>query len=143
MHLDDAQNILNQAAARKLDDSSMHRDLYSLAFLRGDSAGMEREMAWSVGKPGGEDDLLALQADTEAYVGHVQKARELSRRAVESAQNAQLTEPAAIWQGIAALREAAYGNLDEARRGAEKVLGNCAQEPRCPDSGHAGVYPDR
>jgi tetratricopeptide (TPR) repeat protein len=122
MRLDDAQNILNQAVARKLDDSSMHSDLYSLAFLRGDSAGMEREMAWSVGKAGGEDDMLALQADTEAYVGHVQKARELSRRAVESAQNAQLTEPAAIWQGIAALREAAYGNLDEARRGAEKVL---------------------
>jgi tetratricopeptide (TPR) repeat protein len=74
MRLDDAQNILNQAVARKLDDSSMHRDLYSLAFLRGDSAGMEREMAWSVGKPGGEDDLLALQADTEVYLGHVQKA---------------------------------------------------------------------
>jgi tetratricopeptide (TPR) repeat protein len=122
MRLDDAQNILNQAMARKLDDSSMHSDLYSLAFLRGDSAGMEREMAWSVGKPGGEDDMLGLQADTEAYVGHVQKARELSRRAVESAQNAQLPEPAAIWQGIAALREAAYGNVDEARRGAEKVL---------------------
>jgi len=122
MRLDDAQNILNQAVARKLDDSSMHSDLYSLAFLRGDSTGMERETAWSVGKAGGEDDMLALQADTEAYVGHVQKARELSRRAVESAQNAQLTEPAAIWQGIAALREAAYGNLDEARRGAEKVL---------------------
>jgi eukaryotic-like serine/threonine-protein kinase len=122
MRLDDAQNILNQAVARKLDDSSMHSDLYSLAFLRGDSAGMEREMAWSVGKPGGEDDMLALQADTEAYAGHVQKGRELSRRAVESAQTAQLMEPAAIWQGIAALREAAYGNFDEARRGAEKVL---------------------
>jgi tetratricopeptide (TPR) repeat protein len=120
--LDDAQNILNQAVVRKLDDSSMHGDLYSLAFLRGDSAGMAREMAWSVGKVGGEDDMLALQADTEAYAGHVQKARELSRRAVESAQNAQLAEPAAIWEGIAALREAAYGNLDEARGGAEKVL---------------------
>jgi len=120
--LDEAQTVLNQAFARKLEDPSMHADLYALAFLRGDSAGMEREVAWSVGKPGGEDSLLALEADTEAYVGHVKKARELSHRAVESAENAQLTEPAAIWQGIAALREAYYGNLAEARAGAEKVL---------------------
>jgi tetratricopeptide (TPR) repeat protein len=120
--LDEAQGVLNQAFARKLDDPSMHADLYALAFLRGESAGMEREMAWSAGKPSGEDAMLALQADTEAYSGHVQKARELSRRAVEAAQNAQLNEPAAIWQGIAALREAMYGNLEEARKGADKVI---------------------
>ena len=83
---------------------------------------MQREMEWSVGKPGGEDDMLALQADTEAYVGHVKKARELSRRAVEVAQNAQLAEPAAIWEGIAALREAVYGNTAEARKGRKKSL---------------------
>src|SRR5258707_552405 len=120
--LDEAQGVLNQAFARKLDDPSMHADLYPLAFLRGESAGMELEMAWSAGKPSGEDTMLALQADTEAYSGHVQKARELSRRAVEVAQNAQLNEPAAIWQGIAAVREAVYGNLEEARKGADKVI---------------------
>src|SRR6266581_369211 len=120
--LEEAQSILDQAFARKLDDPSMHADLYALAFLRGKPAGMEREIAWSAGKPGGEDTLLALRADTEAYAGHVRKARELSRRAVEVAQNAQLTEPAAIWQGMAALREAVYGNLEEARKDADKVL---------------------
>lgn len=120
--VEEAQNVLDQAFARKLDDPSMHADLYALAFLRGEPAGMEREMAWSVGKPGGEDAMLALQADTEAYAGHVQKARELSRRAVEAAQNSQLNEPAAIWQGIAAMREAVFGNLEEARKGADKVL---------------------
>jgi tetratricopeptide (TPR) repeat protein len=120
--LEEAQNILNQAFSRKLDDPSMHADLYELAFLRNEPAGMEREMTWSAGKPGGEDAILALQADTEAYSGHVKKAREFSRRAVESAQNAQLTEPAAIWQGIAALREAAYGNTAEARKEVDKVL---------------------
>ncbi|HUC52641.1 MAG TPA: tetratricopeptide repeat protein [Candidatus Cybelea sp.] len=120
--LEEAENILSQAFARKLDDPSMHADLYALAFLRGDAAGMQREMAWSVGKPGGEDNLLALEADTEAYAGHAEKARELSRQAVEVAENSQLNEPAAIWQGIAALREAMYGNLEEARKGADKVL---------------------
>src|SRR5262249_6534723 len=83
---------------------------------------MQRELEWSVGKPGGEDAMLALQADTEAYAGHLQKARELSRRAVESAQAANLAEPAAIWQGISALRDAVYGKTQEARVGADKVL---------------------
>jgi tetratricopeptide (TPR) repeat protein len=122
MRLEEAQNVINQAFARKLDDAAMHSDLYALAFLQNDGVAMQREMDWSVGKPGGEDDMLALQADTEAYVGHVKKARELSRRAVEAAQSAQLAEPAAIWQGIAALREAAFGNMQEARTGADRVL---------------------
>lgn len=122
LRLEEAQGILNLAFSRKLDDPAMHADLYALAFLRGDSAGMQREMTWSVGKASGEDAILALQADTEAYAGRVQKARELSRRAVEVAQASQLSEPAAIWQGIAALREAAYGNLQEARSEAERVL---------------------
>ena len=122
LRLDEAQGVLSQAFARKLEDPSMHADLYALAFLRGDSVGMDREITWSAGKPGGEDTMLALQSDTEAYAGHVKKARELSRRAVESARNAHLNEPAAIWQGIAAVREAVYGNSDEARKGAERVL---------------------
>jgi tetratricopeptide (TPR) repeat protein len=122
LRLDDAQNILSQAFARKLDDASMHADLYALAFLRDDPAAMEREITWSAGKPGAEDTLLALEADTEAYAGHVKRARALSKRAVDSAQIEQLNEPAAIWQGIAALREAVYGNSDEARKGAERTL---------------------
>ncbi|HYL86362.1 MAG TPA: tetratricopeptide repeat protein [Candidatus Angelobacter sp.] len=122
MRLEEAQNILNQAFARKLDDAAMHSDLYALAFLQNDAVAMQREMDWSVGKVGGEDDMLALQADTEAYAGHLKKARELSRRAVESAEKSQLSEPAAIWQGIAALREAAYGNLQDARAGADKAI---------------------
>jgi len=79
-------------------------------------------MEWAVGKAGGEDAMLALQADTEAYAGRLQKARELSRRAVQAAQAANLAEPAAIWQGISALRDAVFGKTQEARAGADKVL---------------------
>ncbi len=120
--LEEAQNILSMAFARKLDDPSMHANLYALAFLRGDAYAMEREMTWSVGKPGGEDTMLALQADTEAYEGKLKKARELSLRAVAAAQGAQLSEPAAIWQGLSALREAFYGDQEEASKAAERAL---------------------
>lgn len=122
MRLEEAKNTLEQAFARKIDDPAMHSDLYALAFLQGDRVAMQREVDWSVGKVGGEDALLALEADTEAYQGHVTKARELSQRAVESAQKSQLIEPAAIWQGTAALRDAVYGNLTEARAEADKAL---------------------
>lgn len=122
MRLKEARYILNLASSRKLEDSAIHTDVYALAFLQGDTNAMRREMEWSVGKAGGEDAMLALQADTEAYAGHLQKARELSRRAVESAQAANLAEPAAIWEGISALRDAVYGKTQEARSGADRVL---------------------
>jgi len=122
MRLKEARYILNLAASRKLEDAAIHTDVYALAFLQGDTNAMQREIEWSVGKAGGEDAMLALQADTEAYAGHLQKARELSRRAVEAAQAANLAEPAAIWQGISALRDAVYGKTQEARAGADKVL---------------------
>jgi len=122
LRLKEARYVLNLASSRKLEDSAIHTDVYALAFLQGDTNAMQREMEWSVGKAGGEDAMLALQADTEAYAGHLQKARELSRRAVESAQAANLAEPAAIWEGISALRDAVYGKTQEARAGADKVL---------------------
>src|SRR5207253_533341 len=93
----------------------MHTSLYALAFLRGDSNAMRQEVEWSVGKAGAEDAMLALQADTEAYAGHLQKARELSRHAVQAAQAANLAEPAAIWQGISAFREASLLNQKPAQ----------------------------
>jgi tetratricopeptide (TPR) repeat protein len=122
LRLNEAHYVLNLAFSRKLDDPAMHTDLYALAFLQNDATAMQHEMDWSVGKPGGEDAMLALQADTEAYSGHLQKARELSRRAVQAAQAANLAEPAAIWQGIAALRDAAYGKVQEARTEVDRVL---------------------
>lgn len=122
LRLDQAHQVLNNAFYRKLDDPAMHADLYALAFLQGDTKAMDREMAWSVGKAGGEDALLALQADTEAYLGHWKESAKLSRRAVESAQAARLSEPAAIWQGIAALRDAVFGNIKQARAEVDSVL---------------------
>ena len=122
MRLDEARGVLNAASSRKLEDPAIHTDVYALAFLEGDTNAMKREMDWSVGKAGGEDAMLALQADTEAYAGHLKKARELSQRAVQAAEAANLAEPAAIWQGLSALRDAVYGKTQEARAEADRVM---------------------
>ena len=60
------------------------------------------------GKPGVEDELLGLEADTAAYFGRLGKAREFSRRAVASAERAEGKETAAGYEATAALREALF-----------------------------------
>jgi hypothetical protein len=65
---------------------------------------------------------LSLASDTEAYFGHRNKARELTKQAVASAIRADSKETGAIWQEIAAQREAAFGNLVDAKQSAEQGL---------------------
>ena len=89
--------------------------MYCLAFLRGDSARMEQQVVWGAGKPGAEDPLFSAQSDTEAYYGRLTKARDFSRRAVDSAVRADSKETAALWQVNAALREAEFGNVAPAK----------------------------
>jgi tetratricopeptide (TPR) repeat protein len=119
---DEAEKVLQEAFRRKLDDPALHANLYAVAFAKGDFAGMQRELAWAAGKSSGEDSILAAQSDTEAYFGRLQKAREYTRRAVESAKRAELPESAAVWEVEAGMREAMFGYPDEAKRRAESAL---------------------
>jgi len=59
---------------------------------------------------------LYAEADTAAYSGRFGKARELSRRAVASAEQAQEKETAAGYEAEAALRGALFGNAPAARQ---------------------------
>ena len=119
---DEAEKVLQEAFRRKLNDPSLHANLYAVAFAKGDSALMQQELEWAAGKPNGEDSLLAAQSDTEAYFGRLQKAREYTRRAVESAKKAELPESAAVWEMEAGMREAMFGYPEEARKHTEAAL---------------------
>jgi tetratricopeptide (TPR) repeat protein len=118
---DEARQTIHEAQARKLDNFIVRNALYALAFLGSDSAAMAEQQQWFTGKPE-ENFGLALASDTEAYAGHVGKARELTKRAVDSAIRADGKETGAIWQAIAAQRGAAYGNATEARLQAAQAL---------------------
>ena len=120
--LDDAKTTFDQALTRKLDDGGLRQFMYYLAFVREDAPRMEEELAWAAGKPGDEDLLLSLQSDTEAFYGRMSKAREFSRRAVDSAVRADSKETAAMWLVNAALREAELGNTVAARQGVAAAL---------------------
>jgi serine/threonine protein kinase/tetratricopeptide (TPR) repeat protein len=119
---DEMRQIIHEAQARKLDDFILHNQLYALAFLGADSAGMAEQQQWFAGKPEYENFGLALASDTEAYKGHLGKAQELTKRAVDSAIRADNKESGAIWQANAALQQAAYGKSTEARQSAAKAL---------------------
>jgi tetratricopeptide (TPR) repeat protein len=97
-------------------DANSETILYLVAFYRDDHAEMARQAARAVGVPGDEDSMLAMEADTAAYFGHLGKARELTRRAAESAELAAEKETAATYYATSALREALFGNVDRARQ---------------------------
>jgi tetratricopeptide (TPR) repeat protein len=123
---DKARQALGQAEARRVDNPLFWELRYELAFLAGNTADVERQV--SVAMSHGEDGVLALQADTEAYYGHLAKAREFTRRASESARRNGDLESAIGYDVIGALREADFGNLQRARRQVATALAAGAEE---------------
>ena len=115
LRLDEAEAILQQAHARGLDSPLTHGIAFQLAFLRNQPAGMAREAAWGMGKPGVEDGALYAESDVAAYAGQLAKADELTARAIASAQHAGEQETAANYAAEAALRLAIFGEAARAR----------------------------
>jgi serine/threonine protein kinase/tetratricopeptide (TPR) repeat protein len=113
--LAESKAVYERAIARKLEVPEIHISRYMVAFLEGDTAEMQHQVVWATGQPGGEDQLLSMQSDTEAYVGHFGRAQSLSEAAFESAQKNGLRETAAYWRLTAALRRAEVGQYAYAR----------------------------
>ena len=119
---DEARQMIHAAQERKFDGDILHLFLYALAFLGADSSAMSEQQQWFAGKPEYENFGLAYASDTEAYGGHLARARELTKRAVDSAMRADNKESGAIYLANAALEQSAYGNAAEARRSAIEAL---------------------
>ena len=120
--LGEAENALRRAAGRGLEMDEFIMLGYDIAFLRGDQAGMERAAARARERSGGENWISNKEAFALAYSGHLQQARNMSRRAVDQAQHAAQRERAGLWEAGAAVREAFFGNASEARKRAMAAL---------------------
>jgi len=120
--LDEARATAQEAQAHNLDNPQIHFSLYGIDFLQHDAAGMEREAAGLMGKRGWEEDMLAIESDAAAYGGQFAKARELTRRASDSAQRADEKETAASYEAEAAVRGALVGNMSQAKQQAQAAL---------------------
>jgi eukaryotic-like serine/threonine-protein kinase len=120
--LEQAESTFEQARTHKLDDAFLHLFSYHLAFLKKDAVGMQAQLDWASGKPEAEEMLLSAQSDTESYYGQLQKAREFSQRAVDSAKRNASNETAALWQANEAIREAEFGDAVQAAKTAQQAL---------------------
>ncbi len=97
--------------------------LYSLAFFADDSRTMATEQQWLAGAPDPVPSIgLSLASDSLAYAGHAAKARELTKRSIDSAIRADSKETGAVSQAIAAQWEAVFGNAAEAKQQAAGTL---------------------
>jgi tetratricopeptide (TPR) repeat protein len=120
--LDDARETIRKAQERKFDDHILHNALYGLAFLAADASAMAQQQRWFADHSAVENYSLSLDSDSDAYAGHLSKAREQTSGAVDSAIRAESKESGAIWWENAALREAAFGNSGEAKQVAAEGL---------------------
>jgi serine/threonine protein kinase/tetratricopeptide (TPR) repeat protein len=114
--LDDAKTAYQQAVDRRVDGDAAHEERYVIAFLEGDSAEMQRQIVWGTGKAGIEDAFFSFQSDAEAFSGRLTKARESTRRAIQSALHNGEKEAAAQWELNGAIREVEFGNSERARQ---------------------------
>ena len=120
--LDEAEAVYKQAEERKLEHEQLLQGRYWLAFLKGDAAQMAQLVSAAMGKPGAEDLLLDMQADTEGWYGGLKNAHELTGRAMDSAQHNDAKETAASYEAAAALREVESGNREQARAEANAAM---------------------
>lgn len=119
--LDEAKEVIDRALAQKIETTWMHRNLYLIAFVRGDAATMRQQIEWANGKL---DQYAAQfwQAETAAFAGQLRRAREFSTRAAEIAQHRDLKEVVAEITAMAAGREAIFGNCKQAKEQSTKAL---------------------
>ena len=132
----EAEAVAEEAHAKDLD-SGLASVLYGIAFYRNDPAGMARQAARTTVVPGQEGLLLAMEADTAAYFGHLRKSRELSRQAADSAELAAEKETAAGYYAVSALREALFGEVAKARQQAVIARQHSTERGREKDYGVA------
>jgi len=118
---DEARSANLRAAAQNPDYEGVHDVLYQLAFHRGDTAEMARQFTWSVTNKKDVEFVYFRESETQARLGRLGKARELSRRAIEGARQNELKEGAAYWEAAEGSWEASFGNLADARKGAAEA----------------------
>jgi tRNA A-37 threonylcarbamoyl transferase component Bud32 len=119
---DEAEKVLEQATARKLETPDDLVAGYLIGFLKGEKVQMDGVVARANGRRAAEHRVANAQALVAARSGQLQQAHQLSSRAVNLAQQEKAIEAAATYQAVQAVWEGLYGNAAEARRNATAAL---------------------
>jgi eukaryotic-like serine/threonine-protein kinase len=120
--LAEAENSVRTGLDRKLGDPFLLVTQYDLAFLKADTAEMERAAALAHGKSEADDWISDHEGFVLAYTGHLREARRMSQRAADLAQQRSHQERAALFEVGASLWEAMFGITSEAKESAMRAL---------------------
>jgi serine/threonine protein kinase/tetratricopeptide (TPR) repeat protein len=114
--LDEAKATATEAQARNLDAPYLYNDIYTIAFLQHDAAGMENAVKVLATRNGFEDDSLVVRSATLAYGGRFAKAAEFNQRAVDAALRADAKDRAANVRVVFSFWWALVGDIAQAKR---------------------------
>jgi serine/threonine protein kinase/predicted Zn-dependent protease len=78
---DEARAVIDESLALQLATMTSRRDLYQIAFLKGDAATMKQQIDWATGKPD-ENWVWFWQAQAASFAGQLQQAQIFNRRAI-------------------------------------------------------------
>lgn len=118
---DEARQLLGPLQTENPDAVDVHFYGYTLAFLSGDLAAIDREAQWFNGKPY-EADLFGVQAVAAAFSGKMSQAAALTKRAVDLLVVQDRKENVSqLWVGLA-LAKAELGNCQQAKENLAKGL---------------------
>ena len=117
----EAKSISEAAIAKHLERWGIHGILYQIAFAEGDTAMMQRQAEWGIGKPT-EDETLQYEAAAAATAGRLRESRELWRRASTVARKNGFPDNAVNAVASLGSIEAEFHNLREAKDGATEAL---------------------
>ncbi|HXX45674.1 MAG TPA: protein kinase [Candidatus Acidoferrales bacterium] len=111
--LDEARATIQQAEARHLPPAGFADIRYLIAFLQGDSAEMDRQLA--VPWVGSSSAHEAAQFYTSSHYGRLATARDWNKRAVAAAKREGGNDLAEAYQAALATAEAMYGDSGMAK----------------------------
>jgi tetratricopeptide (TPR) repeat protein len=120
--LAEANRIAAEALHIQPDFKYVHLPLYLISFLENDTEKQQTHVRSVLGRPGLEEFALYYQADTAAYFGRFEQARQLTEEAVAAAIRAKERETAGTFYAEAALRESVVQNWSQVDRFCESAL---------------------
>jgi eukaryotic-like serine/threonine-protein kinase len=113
---DEARAFLESAFPNDTDNSMLRGRLYHVYAALGDEAGAERQLQWALGTSQGAGLLSYEAAGRAAYLGKIQRARELSAQSQKAFKGKNFKDRAAGDAAGLAMLEAALGNIPAARQ---------------------------
>jgi tetratricopeptide (TPR) repeat protein len=119
--LDEAQAVIDQAVAQKIDPRATLFTRYFLAFARGDDAAMQKTVGGTAGTLD-EPIILFHRARGQMALGKAKDARATFDRGVQTAEQHGMKEFASLSRGMEAALHAQLGYLSEARQQVSQAL---------------------